>query len=128
MKYLLDTRTFLWWIQDDARLSGRCRQVLRDGGNTLLFSAASSWEIAVKWRLGRIRFPGPPGEFLAEQLQKQRIESLPITPAHASKFAELPQHDRDPFRRMLVAQASVEEVPIVSPAPELRRYSAKLVW
>jgi PIN domain nuclease of toxin-antitoxin system len=128
LRCLLDTRTFLWWIQDDQRLSGRSRQVIRDGKNTLFLSAASSWEISVKWRMGLIRFPGPPGEFLADQLLKQRIETLPVQHAHACKLAELATHHENPFERMLIAQALVEGIPIVTPVPEFRRYPAKLIW
>jgi len=83
MNILLDTHAFLWWITDDAQLSATARTLIKDGENTLYWSAASSWEVAIKYNLGRLPLPDEPEQFLAQELTKNQIESLPITDRYA---------------------------------------------
>lgn len=126
MRALLDTHTFLWWINDDPRLSQRCRKIISDGGNEVLFSAVSAWEIAVKSRHGRLDLPGEAEPFIREQVSQNRFEVLPIDLTHALRVALLPDHHKDPFDRMLVAQAQVENLTILTVDPEIARYPVRV--
>jgi len=92
MKALLDTHTFLWWITDDQRLSYRVREIISDSTNEVLFSVASSWEIAIKARLGRLQLPDDPEIFIPEQLELNAIEVLPVQIEHALHVYQLPSH------------------------------------
>ncbi|MEW5762516.1 MAG: type II toxin-antitoxin system VapC family toxin [Bacillota bacterium] len=128
MRVLLDTHVFLWWITDDERLSPRAREVMVEGRNTLVLSAASGWEMAVKAQLGRLSVAGDFASFLSEQLALNGIDTLPVTMAHALHVFELPAHHRDPFDRLLVAQALLEGMPIVTADPEIARYPVEVIW
>ena len=128
MKILLDTHAFLFWLLDSERLSRRAREVFKDSGNDLLWSAASSWEVSIKYALGRMEKTKPPKEFFPEQLRQQRIGSLPVEHAHAFRVAELPLHHRDPFDRLLVAQAQMERIPILSRDSAFRDYDVEVMW
>lgn len=128
MRLLLDTHAFLFWILDSDRLSSRAREIFMAPETVLLWSAASSWEISIKFALGRLSFTRPPREFLPEQLRQQRVGSLPIEHEHAFRVAELPHHHRDPFDRLLVAQAQIERIPILSRDAAIRDYDVEVVW
>lgn len=128
MRVLLDTHVFLWWITDDERLSPRAREVMVEGRNTLVLSAASGWEMAIKARLGRLSVAGDFASFLSEQLALNGIDTLPVTMAHALHVYELPAYHRDPFDRLLVAQALLEGIPIVTADPEIARYPVEVIW
>jgi PIN domain nuclease of toxin-antitoxin system len=128
MKVLLDTHTFLWWIADSPRLSARAREVIRDSNNELVFSAASGWEIAIKAQLGRLQLPDNLEQFIVGQLSLNTILVLPIQLRHALHVYTLPQHHRDPFDRMLVAQSQVENLPILTTDPQIAQYEVKTIW
>lgn len=131
MTVLLDTHVLLFWLQDSPRLSPRAREIMADGQNVLLWSAASSFELAVKVGLGRVRLPESLSFYLPERLADQGVSPLPIENAHALKVAELPRHHADPFDRLLIAQALVEGVPILSDDRQLRAYGdcgVETVW
>ena len=128
MKVLLDTHTFLWWITDDNRLSSSAREVITNGDNELFLSAATGWEIAVKAQLGRIKLPKEPHSFIAEQLRLNSIQSLPIHMSHALHVYSLPNHHRDPFDRMIIAQAQLEELPISTTDCQMAKYEIKVIW
>ena len=128
MRVLLDTHAFLWWIGDDPRLSERAREVFSDGDNDLVFSAASGWEIAIKARLGWLQVPGDLNTYLLRQLTENYTSVLPVHLSHALRVHALPDHHRDPFDRLLVAQAIVEEIPLLSADPRIARYPVEVVW
>jgi PIN domain nuclease of toxin-antitoxin system len=128
VKLLLDTHTFLWWITDDPQLSAKARELIGNGHNALFWSAASSWEVSIKYALGRIPLPESPEQFLPAQIEKNRIESLPIIDAHAFRAGQLPHHHRDPFDRMLVAQAQVESMTLLSNDQQLNHYNVEIQW
>ncbi len=128
MKLLLDTHIFLWWITDDPQLSLNARELIGDGHNTLYWSAASSWEVSIKYALGRMPLPEAPEQFLPAEIEKNRIESLPIIDAHAFQAGKLPHHHRDPFDRMLVAQAQVESIALLSNDRQLNHYDVEIHW
>ena len=128
MRALLDTHAFLWWITGDERLSGRISQAIADGRNEMFVSAASVWEIAIKGRLGRLSIPGDPGKFIGGQIAENCFRGLPIVAEHALRVWTLPDHHRDPFNRMLVAQAQVEGLALVSRDPQVAQYDIEVVW
>jgi len=128
MKVLLDTHTFLWWIIDSPRLSARAREVIRDSDNELFFSAASGWEIAIKAQLGRLQLPDNLEQFIVEQLALNAILVLPIQLRHALHVYTLPQHHRDPFDRMLVAQSQVENLSLLTADPQITQYEVAIIW
>ena len=128
MKVLLDTHVFLWWITDDPRLSPRARGIIADGANVAFLSAASGWEIAIKAKLGRLRLPDNPEHFILKQLELNAIEVLPVQMSHALHVYALPYHHRDPFDRLLIAQAQLEKLPILTADPQISRYLVEVIW
>ncbi len=128
MKLLLDTHAFLWWIGNDARLSGPAREAIADPGNEVSFSVASAWELAIKTGLGRFEPDEALGPFLEEQIQRNAFRLLPVKLEHAVSVSSLPAHHRDPFDRLLVAQAAIESLTLVSRDPQLRKYDAPILW
>jgi PIN domain nuclease of toxin-antitoxin system len=128
VRALLDTHAFLWWITDDPQLSSRAREIIADGCNELFFSAASGWEIAIKARLGRLEVPEDLERFLTEQLSRNAIRALPIYLSHALHTYTLPGHHRDPFDRLLVSQALLEKLPVLSADPQIALYPVEVVW
>ena len=128
MKLLLDTHTFLWWILDDPQMSAKALDLIGDSRNNLYWSTASSWEVAIKYALGRLPLPDDPAKFLLAELGKNRIESLPIVDAHAFQAGSLPRHHRDPFDRMLVAQAQIESLGLISNDPKINLYNVNAYW
>lgn len=128
MKALLDTHAFLWWITDDSRLSLRVREIIADGQNDLFFSAASGWEIAIKANLGKVEVPDDLERFVTEQLFHNAIQVLPVYLNHALHVYTLPDHHRDPFDRLLVSQAVLEKLTVLSADPQIARYPVNLAW
>jgi len=128
VRALLDTHAFLWWIAGDERLSVHASQSIADGRNEIFVSAASIWEIAIKGRLGRLSIPGDPGRFIGGQIVENSFRGLPIVAGHALRVWELPDHHRDPFDRMLVAQAQVEGLALISRDQQVSRYDVEVVW
>lgn len=128
MRLLLDTHAFLWWIGDDPQLSARARELLADGGNEVLFSAASAWEIAIKASKGLLSFGTGLEDFVVDQVTRNGFQVLPVRIDHALRVARLPLHHRDPFDRLLVAQAQVEGLPLVTRDPALVVYEIETVW
>jgi PIN domain nuclease of toxin-antitoxin system len=128
MRLLLDTHTFLWWIADDPRLSKKACEVIGDGKNQLFLSAASGWEIAVKARLVRLQMPDDLEHFILEQTALNAIENLPVILSHALHVYTLPDYHRDPFDRLLISQAQLEGLPILTADPQISQYSVEVVW
>ncbi len=128
MNALLDTHVLLWWINDDPRLPDYIRSIIAAGKNELFFSAAGCWEIAIKYRLGRIKLPQKPDIFIIEQLSKNEIQSLPVFASHALYECNLPNLHRDPFDRIIVSQAKVEKIPIITADPLIKQYKVNVIW
>jgi len=124
VKLLLDTHAALWWLSDDLRLGATSADLLDDASNEVLLSAAVVWEVAIKRSLGKLQAP----DGLASTLMGAGVNALPITIAHADATAQLDWHHRDPFDRMLVAQATVEQAVLVSNDQALLPYGVALVW
>ncbi|WP_249018662.1 type II toxin-antitoxin system VapC family toxin [Conexibacter sp. S30A1] len=124
MKLLLDTHVALWWLADDDRVGGDAARQLDDASNRVLLSAAVAWEVAIKRSLGKLRAPAE----LTATLLGAGVQPLPITLEHASAVEALPWHHRDPFDRLLVAQAIVERATIISHDDRLRSYDVPIIW
>ncbi len=127
MRALLDTHILLWWGLDDPHLTPSIRSFVADGANQLYWSAASSWEVAIKYAAGRLRLPELPEQFILTRLARYRVQSLPILDTHAFCAGQLPNHHRDPFDRVLVAQGLVEGLAIVSSDGLLRSYGVQII-
>jgi PIN domain nuclease of toxin-antitoxin system len=128
MKLLLDTCTFLWTISGAPHLSTRARDLFADPANDVVMSTASTWEIAVKNALGRLPLPLPIDQYIPLQRQRHGIDSLPIDEESALHVARLPVLHRDPFDRMLVAQAMVHGLVILTPDPLISQYPVRTAW
>ena len=128
MKLLLDTHAFLWFVLDDSRLSESARTLMMDRGNELLISPASYWELAIKISLGKYQLDEDFETFMAQQIASNDLVVLPLTVSHAAAVSKLPFIHRDPFDRLLVAQAKVEDVPILSADEVLDGYAIRRVW
>lgn len=128
MRLLLDTCTFLWIVGGAEDLSAPARQAFADPGNEAFLSAASAWEIAVKHRLGRLPLPVPPGAFVPAQRAAHGLEPLPVDEEAALHVAKLPDLHRDPFDRMLVAQALVGGLVLLTPDDQIREYPVRTLW
>jgi PIN domain nuclease of toxin-antitoxin system len=121
---LLDTHVFLWLNTAPERLRGHLALV-EDSRTELLLSAASSWEIAIKYALGRLPLPEPPPRYVPERLRAIGVHALAIEHSHVLAVSSLPLLHRDPFDRLLVAQAGVLDVPILTADPDVVRYPVR---
>ena len=128
MRALLDTHAFLLWIADSARLSTLARDVISDEANDILVSAASAWEIATKFRIGKLPGGDAVASDVAGQITGQGFEELAVGVTDAERAGRLPGPHRDPFDRMLAAQALLRELSFVSADPVFDRFGASRVW
>jgi PIN domain nuclease of toxin-antitoxin system len=128
MKLLLDTHAFLWWILDDDSLGRKARKAIADEHNQCFLSIASCWEMAIKKSLGNLEIPEPVDGFIAEQVAANRFSILPIDLRHVSHVSRLAFHHRDPFDRLLAAQAAEEGMSIASANAIFQEYGIERVW
>jgi len=124
LRLLLDTHAALWFLSDDERLSESAKKHLADDTNRVMLSAAVVWEVAIKSSLGKLSVP----EEYVSLLLTGGAQALPVNIEHAAAVEHLPWHHRDPFDRVLVAQAAVERAALVSNDEALRPYGVELVW
>lgn len=128
MRLLLDTHAFLWWLDGDRRLSARSRRVIADETNAVLVSAASAWEITTKARLGKLPGARDVAADVVGCIANQGFVPLDITVLHAQRAGGLAGEHRDPFDRMLIAQAQLEDVAIISDDTVFDGYGVRRVW
>ena len=128
MRYLLDTSVWLWSIGSVNKINQLGRDLLADGNQDFYLSAASSWEISIKASSGKLPLPGPPTSFIPKALAEQGITPLPILHQHALAVYDLPKHHSDPFDRLLIAQAQVEDMVVLTADSVFRKYKVPLVW
>ena len=128
MNYLLDTHTFLWFINDDASLSFTAKTRIEDPENTIYLSVASIWEMAIKVSLDKLELPSPFTDFIDDQLDKNTITLLKIKTAHTGIVATLPFHHRDPFDRLIIAQSKIEDMPIIGQDATFDDYGITRIW
>lgn len=127
MRLLLDTHVLLWAAEAPDNLSRTARREMEDAANGLFFSVASIWELAIKVSIGKLRLSMSPQQLL-EALAERDFTELPIEGRHAARVAAIPLHHRDPFDRLLIAQAEIERMTLVSKDPELDAYGIQRLW
>ena len=128
MKLLLDTHTFLWWCANDKQLSQQAKSLIGDGSNDVFFSVVSGWEIAIKSRLGKLPLPDKPEKFLASMLEYHHFQVLPVTLSHVVADYDLPAHHSDPFDRLLISQAKLENLALLSNDAQIKKYELTVLW
>ncbi|WP_338762101.1 type II toxin-antitoxin system VapC family toxin [Bernardetia sp. ABR2-2B] len=125
--YLLDRHTLLWFLNGDDTLSKPAKDILRDIENTIFVSIASLWEIGIKMSIGKLKLAYSLEE-IVENMQLQNIQVLAIQPLHIIKMTTLPFHHRDPFDRIIIAQAITEKMKLISRDGEFKKYECDLIW
>jgi PIN domain nuclease of toxin-antitoxin system len=128
MRFLLDTHALLWWLTDDPKLSPRAKEVIADEANTILVSAASAWEVATKFRQGKLEIASELVSRYNELIAVDGFEHLPLDYLHALKAAAYEVDHRDPFDRMLAAQSELESAVLISCDPAFGLFGTKVLW
>ena len=128
MKLLLDTHAFLWWVEGAPALGRRAKAAVADPDNEVFFSVASCWELAIKLSLGKLRLAQALDRFIPEQLTQNGFSLFAVDFRHVIGVADLPFHHRDPFDRLLAAQALQDRLAIVSADRVFRKYGVTVVW
>jgi PIN domain nuclease of toxin-antitoxin system len=128
MRVLIDTHVFLWWVEGDRVLPSRARAALANPDNECLLSVASAWELAIKACLGKLRLAVPVKRYVVEHVAANAFRMLDIRLPHAARVESLAAHHRDPFDRLLIAQALEEDLPIVTANPVFRKYGVRRIW
>jgi len=128
MKALLDTHTFLWWVTNNSQLSPYVRDIITDVANTIVISAVSGWEMAIKVRSGKLTLAEDLERFVQDQVVLNNFTILPIHLHHALYVSQLPLYHRDPFDRLLIAQSLIENLPLLSIDPLIRQYAVQTIW
>lgn len=126
MRILLDTHVFIWMTAGLERLGG-LNDYLEDSSNQLVLSAATSWEISIKHKLGKLKLPHQPSAWVPSRMDKHQIEGLPIEHIHALAVDDLPLLHKDPFDRLLLAQAKIEDLILATADPVFRAYTDRII-
>ena len=126
MKYLMDTHIFLWWILENPKLKNRFKAIIRNKNNMLYLSAASTWEMIIKSGVGKLSLPDSPENFIRKQLLLNDINILNITLKHTFALAELPLIHKDPFDRILIAQAKCENCTFITDDALIKSYDVNV--
>ncbi len=128
MKALLDTHALLWWVFDDPKLSTTARDIIANADNEILASAASAWEISTKHRIGKLPEAGDIVRHLPMYLRQARFSELSVSVDDGLLAGNLPGPHKDPFDRMLIAQARLHSLPILTIDPVFRDYGVRVLW
>lgn len=128
MRCLLDTHVWLWMVREPERLSDQARNLLSEPANELFLSAVSTWEIAIKAELGKIELVSGLPELVEESVRRTRLERLGISMEHTYRLVGLPPVHRDPFDRLLVAQAQCEALVLITADPWIHKYPVETLW
>jgi PIN domain nuclease of toxin-antitoxin system len=128
VRLLLDSHALLWDTAGDDRLPGSVRALIDDPRNRLLLSVATTWELTIKTLAGRLRLPEPPAAYFEGLIRDAHLEVLPVELRHVAALQELPEIHDDPFDRMLVAQALVDDLDLVTGDERIRRYPVRTLW
>jgi len=128
VRVLLDTHTLLWWLAGDRQLSERARLTVADEANQVFVSAVSAWEVATKYRIGKLPGAGPLAVDFAREVRQQGFSELPITITHGQVAGTLLGEHRDPFDRMLVAQTREEKMALVSNDASFDAFAVERIW
>ncbi len=128
MKVLLDTHAFLWWVTNDSRLSKNVIEVIQNPEVEVLLSVVTPWEMVIKVGIGKLQLSDPPEVLVREQRARHHFQILPVKLEHVLKVGALPDHHKDPFDRLLIAQSLEENAPLVTDDPLIRLYQVKTLW
>jgi PIN domain nuclease of toxin-antitoxin system len=128
LRALLDTHVFLWWTTNKPQLSSRARDIIEDPDNSLLLSVISAWEILLKARTGRLSIPGDAAKFVETHAQYYGFAFLDLRMGHLIGFHRLTSHHRDAFDHLLIAQAQVERLPLISGDAQMTKYDVEVIW
>jgi PIN domain nuclease of toxin-antitoxin system len=128
VKLLLDTQCWLWWFSEPNRLNEEVIKQISDEANELWFSVASIWEIGIKVSIGKLPLPEPLESYVSSRMAELGVQLLDIKANHAVKASTLPLHHRDPFDRILIAQAIIEDMTLVSADSMFRQYEVSILW
>lgn len=128
MRVLVDTHVFLWWVEGDRALPAKARAALANQENECLISPVSAWELAIKAALGKLKLALPVERYVVEHIAANGFRALDIRMAHIGRLETLGPHHGDPFDRLLIAQALVEKLPVVTADPVFRKYGVKRIW
>jgi PIN domain nuclease of toxin-antitoxin system len=125
LRILLDTACWLWVLAEPKRFSARTRRLLVSPDTEIILSAASAWEIAIKYALGKLPLPAAPTDYVPRMMRETRTVALAIETKHALRVADLPAHHRDPFDRLLIAQAQLEKLKLLTADPQFEHYDVE---
>ena len=128
MRVLIDTHIFIWYVQNSERLPSSITAIINNGRNDILLSIASVWEMAIKQSTGKLNLGTPYASFIAEQMRLNSMELLPVRLEHLDLITTLPLHHRDPFDRLLIAQAIVEDILLISADSVFSLYPVRVMW
>lgn len=128
MKLLLDTHTFLWWVEDAPQLSAPARKRIEDGENECFLSMASCWEMGIKSSIGKLKLAIPIADYIPQHLSANGFRLLDISFRHVAKVENLPSHHRDPFDRLLISQAITDKLDVVSADSTFNLYGINRIW
>ncbi|WP_295613986.1 type II toxin-antitoxin system VapC family toxin [Chamaesiphon sp. GL140_3_metabinner_50] len=128
MRVLIDTHVFIWYVQSSDRLPSFVTAIINDGRNDILLSIASVWEMAIKQSTGKLNLGNPYASFISEQMKLNSMELLPVRLEHLNLITTLPLHHRDPFDRLLIAQAIAEDILFISADSVFSLYPVRLMW
>jgi PIN domain nuclease of toxin-antitoxin system len=128
MKYLLDTHTFIWYILNNPKLSEKAVDIISNMNNEIYFSAVSGWEMIIKAKIGKLQLPDQPAAFIIDQIKENGFTVLPVFLNHSMNLYKLPDYHKDPFDRMLISQATTENIPIITIDKLFQDYPVKCIW
>ena len=128
MKYLLDTHTFLWAIGEPDKLSKKVFEILENTDNEIFTSVVNTWEICIKYSIGKLDLKKDPEKFILEEIQEANFQILNIKLNHLFPLTRFPDFHKDPFDRLLIAQSQTEGMPILSNDPLIKKYKVKVIW
>jgi PIN domain nuclease of toxin-antitoxin system len=128
MKFLLDTAVFVWALREPDKLHARASSALLDETHEFYLSAASVWEIVIKFLLGKLTLPKTPAQLIPEALNNFAFRPLTVTIPHTLAVGELPRHHADPFDRILIAQAKIEDMVLMTADAILKKYPVEILW
>jgi len=127
-RFLIDTHCWLWWHINPEKLSARVSRLIEDGSSDISFSVVSAWEIVIKHNLQKLELPFPPREYIPKKLEISYMDVLPVQLSHALQVQKLPDYHKDPFDRLLIAQAVSEKFVLITDDKQIERYEVDLIW
>jgi PIN domain nuclease of toxin-antitoxin system len=128
MRFLIDTHCWLWAVRSPDRLGPRATAMIENRDNKIILSVVSTLEIAIKASIGKLHLPEPADDFVRSQMAALAMTSLPVYLSHSLRVGELPQHHRDPFDRLLVAQCQIERLPFMTADESIAQYDVEIIW